>query len=211
MNIEERIVSEGIKLSEAYYPYYFKKYKRNKYQVYNKYKQYFEKIAQMFCIRENYNAKHFIEANQMDGFKFPQQMCNELSWKAYVDYSPCLYEEKSKEVVIIENLMSANIELKRNGNVKKWLSKKVNQIALEQNQAKIDLTLFSFSKEFNKYCKLNNLNYNLDNLRNNVLLLDNIDNKNKIINKIKSILQEDYYTYNSIEFINQMIDEGCYI
>ena len=96
MNIEDKIISESYKLSEAYFPHYYKKYPRNKYQVYNTYKKYFIKAAQMFCIRDNYDAYKLIEAFVMDGFKYPQQLCNEQVWKTYISYLPGIQNKKSK-------------------------------------------------------------------------------------------------------------------
>lgn len=192
MNIEDRIQSESLKLSDFYYPYYYKKHRRAKNQVYNKYKDFFIKAAGMFCIRDGYDAERLINSFMLDGFKYPQQLCNETVWNTYISYMPGLSNKKEKDIEVVENIVNAGIILKRSETVENWLSKKINQISLQQNNAGFDLTLFSFSYYFINYCKLLHLNIDIKKLRNSVFSL-NEPTKTKVLNKIKILLKDDYY------------------
>lgn len=209
MNIEDRIQSESLMLSDYYYPYYYKKYKRNKSQVYNKYKTYFIKAASMFCIREQYDAEKLINSFMIDGFKYPQQLCNENVWNTYVNYLPGLHNKKQKDVEVVENIVNAGIILKREKTVENWLNKKINQLALQNNSVNFDLTLFSFSHIFTSYCKTAHLNIDINKLRNNVLLLDNRI-KTKVIDKIKDLLRDDYYKTreDNDRIMKELSDQG---
>lgn len=189
MNIEDQIKIESIRMFDCYVPYYIKHYhyKRNKFSI-QKDMKYFEAAARLFCVREGYDAKKLIDAFMLDGFKFPAQLPYESVWKRYIDYSPGLSSNKSKEVEIVESIVSAAMELKRVGTVKDWLNKKLNQRAVETNQMRFSPLLFAFSDAFNNFCR--GEYYNLTELRNKVFVLPS---KDKIIDKIKSILGEDFY------------------
>lgn len=209
MNIEDQIQSESLRLSDFYYPYYYKKYKRTKNQVYNKYKDFFVKAASMFCIRDEYDAEKLINSFMLDGFKYPQQLCNESVWNTYINYMPGLYNKKERNKEVVENIVNAAIILKRNETVENWLNKKINQIALQQNSLGFDLTLFSFSYYFTNYCKLLKLNIDINKLRNNVFLLDE-PVKTKVLNKIKTLLKDDYYKTKEEDekFMKDLKDNG---
>lgn len=209
MNIEDRIQSESLRLSDFYYPYYYKKYKRTKNQVYNKYKDFFVKAASMFCIRDEYDAEKLINSFMLDGFKYPQQLCNEAVWNTYINYMPGLYNKKEKSKEVVENIVNAAIILKRNETVENWLNEKINQIALQQNYLGFDLTLFSFSYYFTNYCKLLKLNIDINKLRNNVFSLDE-PVKTKVLNKIKILLKDDYYKTKEEDekFMKDLKDNG---
>lgn len=209
MNIEDRIQSESLRLSDFYYLYYYKKYKRTKNQVYNKYKDFFVKAASMFCIRDEYDAEKLINSFMLDGFKYPQQLCNESVWNTYINYMPGLYNKKERNKEIVENIVNAAIILKRNETIENWLNKKINQIALQQNNIGFDLTLFSFSYYFTNYCKMLKLNIDINKLRNNVFSLDE-PVKTKVLNKIKTLLKDDYYKTKEEDekFMKDLKDNG---
>ena len=194
MTIEDKIYSESLKLSEAYFPYYIKKYPRNKYQVYNTYKKFFLKAARMFCIRDNYDAKKLIQAFMADGFKFPQQLCNETVWKTYISYLPGLQNEKSEDKILIEDIIGAVIETNKYGGVKEWLAKVINQRMLLEDKLKFNPTYLAFSESFINFYNSNYDNFktklNLESLRNRVT---KSPYSKTIMHKIKANLKDDYY------------------
>lgn len=197
MNIEDKINIESHKLSEAYYPFYIEKYPRNKFQVYNKYKQFFIKAAQLFCIRDNYDANKLITAFMMDGFKFPQQLPNEKVWETYLNYLPAIKEKKSKDIEIAENIINAAIVLKRYGSIEEYFKLTINKISLFKNSLQFNPLLLCFSEWFEDFYNKNykSFEYDLDieKYRKEVYNLEN--NSDKIINKIKEILKDDYYLF----------------
>lgn len=204
MNIEEKIQSESRKLSDFYYPYYMEKnypgamdnfsatntyYWQNK--IFFAYKKWFERAAKMFCVRQEYDAEKLIQAFMLDGFKYPQQLGIEKMWDTYIKYLPGLHNKKDKEKEIVENIVNSVIEIKRRGNVEKWLEIKINQKLIKENKLNIEPILLAFSKTFINFCnkECNNV-YDFEILRDKVL---NQKHANKILEKIKSFLKEDYY------------------
>lgn len=204
MNIEEKIQSESRKLSDFYYPYYMEKrypgamdnfsatnthYWQNK--IFFAYKKWFERAAKMFCVRQEYDAEKLIQAFMLDGFKYPQQLGIEKMWDTYIKYLPGLHNKKDEEKEIVENIVNSVIEIKRRGNVEKWLEIKINQKLIKENKLNIDPILLAFSKTFINFCnkECNNI-YDFEILRDKVL---NQKHANKILEKIKSFLKEDYY------------------
>lgn len=196
MNIEEKNHIEANKLIDKYYPYYYKKYPRNKFQVAKKYYSSFYKAAQMFSVREGYDAEKLIQSFMIDGFKFPQQLPNENVWKTYINYKAGLSEKKSKEIEITENIVNAALILKKVGTVQNWLDKRSNQLALQTNNVSFDLTLFSFSFSFEFYCLDNVINIDIKKLRSNILTIEDISIKIKLLKKIKEILGNDFINYS---------------
>jgi len=194
MNIEEKIQIEANKLLSAYYPFYFKRYPRRLSQLKEKFFSYFIKIASMFCIRNDYDSDKFIEASLMDGFKFPQQLCNEQAWKTYLNYLPCLHDKKDEEVLVVEGIVNAAITIKRVGGFSNWLKSPINQqMVIEENMPFEDL-LPSFSKSFIDFCNEEcGDNYDFETTRKYVLSFKNSD---KILNKIKEVLGNDYYLFD---------------
>ena len=207
MNIEERIKSESRKLSDFYYPYYMEQRYPGamkdltqtntnywKAKVFFAYRKYFEKAAKMFCIRENYDAERFIKSSLMDGFKYPQQLCNEYIWKTYLNYMPAIHNSKDDEIEVVEEIVAAALEIKKNKSVKEWLNKKINQISVLSNRIKFSPLLLAFSSNFMDFCINNNCNYyDFPKMRERVL---NLNISEKILNKIREVLNEDYYRYN---------------
>lgn len=217
MNIEERIKSESRKLSDFYYPYYMEerypgatknftpvniKFWQNK--VFFAYKKYFEKAAQMFCIRENFDAEKFIKSFMLDGFKYPQQMCNEYVWQTYIKYVPAIHNEKSDEKKVVEEIVEAALELKRNNSIKEWMNKKSNQIAISQNKIKFSPLLLAFSSSFIDFCLLNKCDYYYDFPLMRKRVLD-LNISEKILIKIKEVLKEDYYKQE--EDLDELVKE----
>lgn len=196
MNIEEKNHIEANKLIDKYYPYYYKKYPRNKFQVAKKYYNSFYKAAQMFSVREGYDAEKLIQSFMIDGFKFPQQLPNESVWKTFINYKAGLAEKKSKEVEITENIVNAALILKKVGTVQDWLDKRSNQLALQTNNVSFDLTLFSFSFSFEFYCLDNVINIDIKKLRSNILTIENTSIRIKLLKKIKEILGNDFINYS---------------
>ena len=217
MNIEERIASESRKLSDFYYPYYMEKrypgamndfsdvntkYWQNK--IFFSYKKWFERAARMFCIREQYNAEKLIQAFLLDGFKYPQQLGVEQVWNTYIKYLPGLHTKKDKEKEIVENLVGAILEVKRRGKVKDWLNLKINQNMVLAKEIKFDPTILAFSYSFIEFCDKNKLDYNLEEMRKNIF---DLNSSKKIIDKIKSFLEDDYYLYDE-ELSEQLAKDG---
>ena len=204
MNIEEKIQSESRKLSDFYYPHYMEerypgamaefspvntKYWQNK--VFYAYKKWFERAARMFCVRKEYNAEKLIQAFLLDGFKYPQQLGVEKVWETYLKYLPGLSTKKSVEVEVVEDIVNASLEIKRKTSVQKWLSLKINQIATINQAIKFNPTLLAFSKSFIDFCNNNcEDKYNFEKMRKRVYDLNCCD---KVLNKIKNLLGEDYY------------------
>ena len=202
MNIEEKIQSESRKLSDFYYPYYMErrypgamenfspvntKYWQNK--VFFAYKKWFERAARMFCVRKEYDAEKLIQAFLLDGFKYPQQLGVEKVWEIYLKYLPGLHNKKDEELEVVENIVSAALEIKKRGTVKDWMNIKINQRLIIENQIKFNPTLLAFSNSFVEFCEKENISiYNIDKMKQRVLNL----NSEKILNKIKSFLKEDY-------------------
>lgn len=204
MNIEEKIKIESRKLSDFYYPYYMEerypgamdnftdintRYWQNK--VFFAYKKYFEKAAGMFCVRNEYDAKKFIQSAMLDKFKYPQQLCVENVWKTYLQYLPGLKSKKSEEDEIAENVVNGLLEIKKYGSVKDWLKLSVNKRMVIEGKPKIEPTVLAFSNEFINFCKNNcEDNYNFEKMRRKVF---NHKSSEKIISKIKKIFKDDYY------------------
>lgn len=190
---EQTLNETALNLFNAYYPFYFKKYPRSKAYLRGKLYPYFIKVSKLFCIREKFDAKKFIKIQMMDGFKFPQQMANEKAWSDYIEKLPLL-EEKDPEIDIVEKIVSAAIELKRYGTVDKWLTLIVNQRMVEEGKMKFVPYLFAFSFAFIEYFYNNCIfSYDLISLREEVFSLKN---SSKIVEKIKQILKDDYYTFH---------------
>ena len=163
-------------------------------KVFFAYRKYFEKAAKMFCIRENYDAERFIKSSLMDGFKYPQQLCNEYIWKTYLNYMPAIHNSKDDEIEVVEEIVAAALEIKKNKSVKEWLNKKINQISVLSNRIKFSPLLLAFSSNFMDFCINNNCNYyDFPKMRERVL---NLNISEKILNKIREVLNEDYYRYN---------------
>ena len=193
MNIEEKIYKESLKLFNRYYKYYYKRYPRTKQYVYNKYRAAFEKAAQMFCIRDNYNADLLIDSFMLDGFKFPYQLPNEKVWSTFINYLPGLHKEKSEDIQIAEEILSAFIVIKRFNTVKNFLDNKSNQLALFKNKQNYSILLLTFSKSFWEFYDNNykSFEYDIDveKIRNKIFALDNSE---KILSYIKHFLGDDY-------------------
>lgn len=205
MNIEEKIQIEANKLLDKYYPYYFKRYPRNKYQLKLKYMPYFESAAKLFCVREGYDAERLIQSFMMDGFKFPAQLPNEQVWKTYLDYAPAIQNKKSEEVEIVENIVNAAIEIKRSGSVEEWLKKKINQKMVIEDKLRFSPLLLAFSTSFlDFYRKECYDTYNPEAMRGLVLSQPSAE---KILSKIKEVLSTDYYLFDE-EFQKEMDEKG---
>jgi len=204
MNIEEKIKIESRKLSDFYYPYYMEKrypgamdnftdtntkFWKNK--VFFAYKKWFERAAKMFCVRENYNAEKLIQAFMLDGFKYPQQLGVEQVWKTYINYLPGLRTKKEEEKEIVESLVSSILEIKKTGTVEDWLNIKINQLSVINKSIKFNPIIFSFSVSFIDFC-YNNCDglYDFENMRK---VIFKHSNKEKIIEKIKTFLKDDFY------------------
>ena len=222
MNIEEKIQFESRKLSDFYYPYYMEKrypgamenfspvntkYWQNK--VFFAYKKWFERAARVFCVRKEYDAEKLIQAFLLDGFKYPQQLGVEKVFcvtgggamhlndslgrneqvEGVLKYLPGLHNKKDEELEVVENIVGAALEIKKRGTVKDWMNIKINQRSIIENQIKFNPTLLAFSNSFVEFCEKENISiYNIDKMKQRVLNL----NSEKILNKIKSFLKEDY-------------------
>lgn len=197
MNIEEKNHIEANKLIDYYYPYYYKKYPRTKKMVATKYANHFYKAAEMFSIRDNYDAEKLIQSFMLDGFKFPMALPFESTWKRYVNYYVGLKDKEPPEVELVKKIVNAAKVLKDYETVQNWLDKKSNQLALQTNNVNFDLTLFSFSFSFEFYVLENAIDsINIHSLRNNVLLLPNYTIKIKLFNKISNLLGSDMIVSN---------------
>jgi hypothetical protein len=206
MTIEAKISSESRKLSDFYYPYYMEArypgamknfteinhiFWKNK--VYYAYRKWFEKAASMFCVREKYDAELLIQGFLLDKFKYPQQLCNEYVWETYLKYLPGLHKKKPIEVEVVEGIVAAVIELKKYGSVKKWMEMPGVKEQIKNRAIRFDPTILAFSDCFFEFiCKACPKEYNLFKMRDRVLNLKIAD---KIIEKIKNFLQEDYYLW----------------
>ena len=187
------------------------KYWQNK--VFFAYKKWFERAARMFCVRKEYeafahltrdmqktiidkkikfynvDAEKLIQAFLLDGFKYPQQLGVEKVWEVYLKYLPGLHNKKDEELEVVENIVGAALEIKKRGTVKDWMNIKINQRSIIENQIKFNPTLLAFSNSFVEFCEKENISiYNIDKMKQRVLNL----NSEKILNKIKSFLKEDY-------------------
>jgi len=198
MNIEKLIYSESRKLSEFYYPYYIENRKievedeetelRIKNKIYFHYKQYWEKIARMFCVRESYNAEKLIIAALMDGFKYPQQIAVEYTWELYKQYLPGIKDKKTIEIENIEEIVKSVLEVKRIGSVKDWIN--INKTKIINNFISVSPMLLSFSRTFIIFCEENCPEvYDFDKFKNKVYNLKNCD---KVLEKIEKFLGNDY-------------------
>lgn len=203
MNIEDKIEIEANKLLDKYYPFYYKRYHRNKYQIKAKFMPYFISAAKLFCVREGYDAEKLIESFMLDGFKFPTQLPNELVWKTYINYAPAIQNKKSEEIEIVENIVNAAIEIKRAGSVKEWLNKKINQKMVIEDKLKFNPLLLAFSTTFLDFCKKECYDtYNPEYMRRLVLSQKSSE---KILAKIKDVLKSDYYLFD--EELQKELDE----
>lgn len=199
--IEQIIDREALKMFDAYYPLYVKKYPRTRSQVYKKFYSYFRKTASLFCIRESFDSEKFIKSQMIEDFKFPTQFPNEMAWAKYQEYLPT-FKEKSPEIEIVEKIVNASLELKHYEGMEDWLKFTQNQEMVIEDRMKVSPLLFSFSTTFCDFCKENCPEvYDLQGMRR--LVLSQKCGK-KLLEKIKEILKNDYVMF--YENFKKMLD-----
>lgn len=193
--IEDRINISANEMSLYYFENYYRKHSKHPvrdsfYQssFKPKYFKYFEKAAQMFCIRDSFHPNKFIKCCLADGFKYPAQIPLEINWKKYLQYN---IEDENPEKDLANRLISGVMEIRKNGNIENLLNNKLIQSALFQNKIRFDPLILYFSKTF-----INFYNSNLEkfNYRINFQIKRYpIFEFPRIENKIKIILGEDYF------------------
>ena len=190
MEIEQKIAIEAKKLSEYYANYYVKKYPRQKQTIINKFLPIFNKAANMFCIREGYDAKKLIDVFMMNGFKYPNQILNEYFWKEY-EKAYLYVKEENEDKQIVEEIVNSILQIKKYRTVSDWLDNVSNQLNIKSNKSQL-VTLLVFSGSFENFYANNSFKYNISFMAERFRVM-NSRYSSKIMPKIISFLGDDYY------------------
>lgn len=195
--IEQTINITANDMSVYYYNLYYRKNSKHPFNKSHyertfkpKYFKYFLKASSMFCVRENFKPKLFIDCCLADGFIYPQQICIESNWQKFINYSNYTVDEK-KETAL--RILSGAMEIKKYGNVEKLLSDRLMQISLFQNRTRFDPLILFFSRTFCKFYEDNKSKF-VTPLNLSVHRYSIFEYKD-IIKKIKEFLINDYFEF----------------
>lgn len=193
--IEDRINISANSMSLYYFENYYRKHSKHPvrdsfYQssFKPKYFKYFEKAAQMFCIRDGFHPDKFIKCCLADGFKYPAQIPLETNWNKYIKYN---IADENPEKDLAESLFSGVMEIKKYGDINKLIHSPLIQSALFQNKIRFDPLILYFSKTF-----INFYNENIDKFNYNInfkIKRYPVFEYPRIDSKIRTILGNDYF------------------
>lgn len=148
------------------------------YQFYPKYIKYFNKAAEMFAIREDFNANLFIDLILSNDFLYPPQIPQEKNWKTYL--------RNSQEKEVVNSSFETAVKVKDfflflgKRSVFDLLKDYFNKIKIlnDYGEGKLDLSVLCFSKSFKEFAKKENM------------MIDFFEEQNKINEKIKNKIKE---------------------
>ena len=191
MPIEDLIGVNARIMCEHYYFTYYKKYRPIGHKNFEKrYLKYFEKAAQMFCVREDFKPKGFIDSVLAEGFIYPTQIPIEKNWKTYqrnsIEYAQEIKEEKP-DVTMAKRVV--NIFTYLHGRA---ISQITNSPMLSQDLIKdydndnLDLCVYCFSKSFMDFAEKSSFIIDFKKEQ------SKIKKYQKIFDKIKEKLGEDF-------------------
>lgn len=154
-----------------------------------KHQKEFEKIALMFCDREEFEPNDFIDAVLADDFLFPAQIAQEKYWKVYLRNSSENTNENdlSEDIALAKRVKSIFVYL--NGRTIEQITTNPfvkNDLIQMYAEDTIDLIVYCFSKSFIKFAKQNSML--IDFKKEQSILKEH----KKILDKVKEKLGEDY-------------------
>lgn len=155
------------------------------YQFYPKYIKFFNKAAEMFSLREDFEAELFIDSVLAEGFLYPPQIPQEKNWKIY------LRNSQEKEI-IVNNSFETAVKVKDffvflgKRKISDLLNDYFNKVKIlnDYGNDHLDLSVLCFSKSFKEFSKKENMMIDFKEEQSKI--------NEKIKNKIKEKLGEDF-------------------
>jgi hypothetical protein len=183
---------DGEKMVNCYYYDFYARKRPIGYRNFcNKYGGYFEKSAEMFSKRKDFDPKKFVHALMIEGFIYPQQFPIEKNWEKY-ERNKDSFTEENDEMILAKMIVSSVKEL--NGRtVEEYLKNSFNQFPIFSGEQNFSLGVFLFSKYFERF-----YNKNIDKFEKPInikILRIKFFQYKRIIDKIKEVLKDDYYSF----------------
>lgn len=155
------------------------------YQFYPKYIKYFNKAAEMFAIREDFNANLFIDSILSNDFLYPPQIPQEKNWKTYL--------RNSQEKEIVNSSFETAVKVKDfflflgKRKISDLLNDYFNKVKIlnDYGNDRLDLSVLCFSKSFKEFSKKENMMIDFKEEQSKI--------NEKIKNKIKEKLNDDFF------------------
>lgn len=192
MHIEEVIEMNARIMCEHYYFNYYKQYRPIGHKNFEKrYLKYFVKSSEMFCVRDGYKPKGFIDSILAEGFIYPQQIPVEKNWKTFernsIEFAQEPKKKLSPDVEMAHRVVNIFTYL-HNRTIKQMVSSPLlsQDFIIGYDNDSLDLCVYCFSSSFMEFSKKENMiiDFNLEQSK--------IKKYKKIFNKIKEKLGDDF-------------------
>lgn len=192
MPIEDLVGINARIMCEHYYFNYYKKYRPIGVKNFtNKYLKYFIKAAEMFCIRDDFKPKGFIDSILVEGFIYPTQIPVERNWKTYqrnsLEYAQEPKKQISPEAEMVHRVVNVFTFL-HDRTIKQMVSSPMlNKVFIsDYDNDNLDLCVYCFSKSFQEFSEKESFIIDFKEEQ------DKIKKYQKIYNKIKDKLGDDF-------------------
>ncbi len=191
MPIEDLVGMNARIMCEHYYFTYYKNYRPIGHRNFEKkYLKYFIKAAEMFCVREDFKPKGFIDSVLAEGFIYPTQIPVERNWKIYQRNSVEYAQEKKKEKpgVIMAKRIAGIFSYLNNRSIEQIVNSPFISQDLISGYANdtLDLCVYCFSKSFMQFAEREGMIIDFKQEQ------STIKKYKKIVEKIKEKLNEDF-------------------